>query len=157
MRQPGASFGPSWVFLGRFWGVHDRAFSKLWSKMGFKRPFGWILAGFWVGLGRILGGFGEDLGAILLHFWKSFGKTWGRISRRFWTAFGTFCKYFLHWDPCAASLRPGRGFNGLSVWFVGLDVGSVGLICWFAWCGLLVCWFGWLVGWLVVVIFVVAD
>ena len=96
-------FGHSWALLGRFVGVQDGAFLRLWSKIGFKRPSGSILEGFGMCLGRILKGFGGSLGKILLHLWKGFGKIWKRFLRRLWTVFDHFFEYFLSWDPRAAS------------------------------------------------------
>ena len=60
--RSGPPFGHFWTLFGRFFGVLNQPFFKHRSKMGSKRPFGSILAGFWEDSGRIWGGFGQDLG-----------------------------------------------------------------------------------------------
>ena len=80
--RPGAPFGRSWALLGRFGVVQDGAFSRLWSKMGFKKPFGGIWDGFGEDLERILGGFGKVL-ARFWERWKSFGRVWGGSGKDF--------------------------------------------------------------------------
>ena len=93
--------------LGRFGAVfsdvQNRTFTKHWSKIGSKRPFGWIL-----------GRFGENLGRI----WVGLGRIWalkietfasqGRLS-------STLCApwYLTHCyrNPRAASLRLAERHN----------------------------------------------
>ena len=62
--RSGASFGHFWALFGRFFGVLNQLFFKHRSKMGSKKPLGWILGRFW----KVLGRFGEDFGKVLAGF-----------------------------------------------------------------------------------------
>ena len=80
--RSGLSFGCSWVLMGRFFGVQNRALIKHWSETGSKRASGSILGRFWEGFERIWGGFGRVLGGfgpIVGGFLTAFGKVWARM------------------------------------------------------------------------------
>ena len=52
--------------------------------------------------GRIWGGSWGDPASFLAKFWKDLGKNLHKILEAARHCF----KYFLNWDPCAASLHP---------------------------------------------------
>ena len=101
------SSGPSW---GYFWAhfdclldVPNHIFLKHWSKMGSKRPFGWLLDRFWEGLGRI---------------WMRLGRIWAFKIKAF-ASHGHFlntlgvpcCLTLRYKNPRAASLRLAERHN----------------------------------------------
>ena len=65
--RAGASCGHFWPHFGCLLDVPNHIFLKQWSKMGSKRPFGWLLDRFWEGLGRI---------------WMRLGRIWAVKIRR---------------------------------------------------------------------------
>ena len=66
----GASWGHFWAHFDCLLGVPNHIFLKQWSKMGSKRPFGWLVDRFgrvWGGFGCVLGEFGLSKLKLLRH------------------------------------------------------------------------------------------
>ena len=99
---PGARF---WRLKAQFF--HDfRMFLaelRLWSKMGFKKPFGGIWDGFGEDLERILEGFEK----VLARFLGGFEKFWEDLGK----VLKAFSQAFLCQDPRAVSRSPAERLN----------------------------------------------
>ena len=95
--RSGASWDHFWAHFDCSLDVPNHIFLKQWSKMGSKRPFGWLLDRFWEGLGRI---------------WMRLGRIWAFKIKAF-ASHGHFlntlgvpcCLTLCYRNPRAASLR----------------------------------------------------
>ena len=101
--RSGASWGHFWAHSDCFLDVPNHIFFKQWSKMGSKRPFGWLLDRFWEGLGRI---------------WMRLGRIWAFKIKAF-ASHGHFlntlgvpcCLTLCYRNPRVASLRLAERHN----------------------------------------------
>ena len=101
--RSGASWGHFWAHFDCLLGVPNHIFLKQWSKMGSKRPFGWLLDRFWEGLGRI---------------WMRLGRIWAFKIKAF-ASHGHFlntlgvpcCLTLCYRNPRVASLRLAERHN----------------------------------------------
>ena len=101
--RSGASWGHSWAHFDCLLDVPNHIFLKQWSKMGSKRPFGWLLDRFWKDLGRI---------------WMRLGRIWAFKIKAF-ASHGHFlntlgvpcCLTLCYRNPRAASLRLAERHN----------------------------------------------
>ena len=101
--RSGASWGHFWAHFDCLLDVPNHIFLKQWSKMGSKRPFGWLLDRFWEGLGRI---------------WMRLGRIWAFKIKAF-ASHGHFlntlgvpcCLTLCYRNPRAASLRLAERHN----------------------------------------------
>ena len=100
LERLGATFGR---ILTACWTFQNHIFLKQWSKMGSKRPFGWLLDRLWKGLGRI---------------WMHLGRIWAFKIKAF-ASHGHFlntlgvpcCLTLRYKNPRAASLRLAERHN----------------------------------------------
>ena len=106
--RSGASWGHFWAHFDCLLDVPNHIFLKQWSKMGSKRPFGWLLDRFWEGLGRI---------------WMRLGRIWAfKIEAfashgHFLNTLGVPCCLTLRYkNPRAASLRLAERHNTRGFW-----------------------------------------
>ena len=65
--RSGASWGHFWAHFDCLLDVPNHIFLKQWSKMGSKRPFGWLLDRFLGRFGCVLGEFGHSKLKLLRH------------------------------------------------------------------------------------------
>ena len=101
--RSGASWGHFWAHFDCLLDVPNHIFLKQWSKMGSKRPFGWLLDRFSEGLGRI---------------WMRLGRIWAFKIKAF-ASHGHFlntlgvpcCLTLCYRNPRAASLRLAERHN----------------------------------------------
>ena len=106
--RSGPSFGHFWTLFGNFLEVLNPFFFKHRSRMGSRRPFGWILDRFW----KVWEGFWKGLGTILTDF-STFLQIWGRFGTflKIFSLAGKFSKDFLCQDPRVVSRSPAERPN----------------------------------------------